>query len=55
MPIGEIFTDVRLILLVAVIFFALAVLYSSEGHGGCIGIWHEWFDLAITHTHEPMR
>ncbi len=38
MPIGEIFPDVRLILPVAVFFFALAALYSSEGHGGCIGI-----------------
>ncbi len=34
MPISEIFLDVRLILLVAIFFFALAALYSSEGHGG---------------------
>jgi hypothetical protein len=34
MPIGEIFPDVRLILPAAVFSFALAALYSSEGHGG---------------------
>ncbi len=37
MPIGEIFLDVRLISLVAVVFFALAALYSSVGHGGASG------------------
>jgi hypothetical protein len=37
MPIGEIFLDVRLILLVAIFFFALAALYSSVGHGGASG------------------
>ncbi len=31
MPIGEIFLDVRLLLLVAVFFFALDALYSSAG------------------------
>ncbi len=37
MPIGELFPDVRLILLVAVFFFALTALYSSVGHGGASG------------------
>jgi uncharacterized membrane protein YfcA len=37
MPIGEMFLDVRLVLLIAVFFFALAALYSSVGHGGASG------------------
>ena len=37
MPIGEIFLDMRLVLLVTILFFALAALYSSVGHGGAPG------------------
>ena len=37
MPIGEIFLDMRLVLLVTIFFFALAALYSSVGHGGVSG------------------
>ena len=37
MPIGGIFLDLRLVLLVTMFFFALAAHYSSVGHGGVLG------------------
>ena len=37
MPIGEIFPDMRLVLLVTIFFFALAALNSSVGHGSVSG------------------
>ncbi len=37
MPIGKIFLDMSLVLLVAIFFFALATPHSSVGHGGVSG------------------
>ena len=37
LPIGEIFLDMRLVLLATIFFFTLAALYSSVGHRGASG------------------
>ena len=37
MPGGEVFFDSSLVPLVAALFFALAILYSSVGHAGASG------------------